>query len=112
MSERICFLCKTLLPTRLNEWGDDYARPLCYSCWSKLIAEMDETQAFYLKDCPSCHQHTLYDKAEVGYPGLYHCASCGAWLDLVNHQAWTYHPTFGQRLRAWLNTLMKAKEAR
>lgn len=41
-------------------------------------------------ECAVCHQIAAYDKTDAGYPGLYHCTACHAWVDKVHNEAWRY----------------------
>lgn len=95
---RHCTGCGAALETPLDEWGD-VSTPLCWSCYKTLMDETAEAQASYVKDCPACHQHSFYDKGEVGYGGLWHCASCGLWMDVSVEpiSAWRYEHKDGGR---------------
>lgn len=74
-------------------------RPLCWTCYGALMDETAAEQASTVKTCPSCHQHSFYDKTEVGYAGLWHCASCGLWMDVSVEpvSAWRYEYKDGGR---------------
>lgn len=41
--------------------------------------------------CPLCNKSdALYSKADAGYPGLYHCAECGWWIDKNSGKTWKF----------------------
>jgi len=82
-----CQCCGKQLAGKLDTFGDAGAE-MCQSCyWQTLEDYVDECQ-----DCAICHKHTAYEKDRWGYPGLYHCTSCGFWYDVELEMKWRVSP--------------------
>lgn len=75
-----CQCCDTPLSGRLDTFGPVDAE-LCQGCYLALVQECPLPD-----ECPTCHKHALYEKIDAGYPGLYHCTNCGAWVDNIHDE--------------------------
>src|SRR5579859_5977132 len=95
-----CYVCQRPLTGKLDTFGAiDY--PVCLECWVRGPNWDDIEDEFAavvaglpVEDdreiCPHCGSLSLYDKTDAGYPGLYHCADCRAWVDKQGHSTWKW----------------------
>lgn len=79
----ICYNCNT---TMTDYGGGFYECPRCGDIFDNTYEPIEDRD--WPTKCDYCDELSLYHKAHVGYIGLYHCASCGVWIDRMAGKSW------------------------